>query len=114
MGIYTVRVPGTFDDEQEEKVTYDGLRRVSDPDAPGWTGSPSYTPDGGKLVFLQMRLAKYDFDQTQVMIKDLDTQKLVCSSWNVDVSFGDFCGSQRTHSSQRHNTEGVTGYCVLR
>ena len=89
VGIYTVRVPGTFADEEEEKAAPKGLQRASDPQAPGWSGSPSYSPDGTKLAYLRMQRAKYESDQTQVMVKNLSTQLLACVSSQVDLSFGD-------------------------
>ena len=89
VGIYTVRVPGTFADEEEEKAASKGLQRTSDPLAPGWSGSPSYSPDGTKLAYLRMRRAKYESDQTQVMVKDLNTHILACVSSRIDLSFGD-------------------------
>ena len=41
-------------------------------------------------LIYSMRRAKYESDQTQVMIKDLNTQKIVCASSDIDLSFGDF------------------------
>jgi dipeptidyl aminopeptidase/acylaminoacyl peptidase len=79
--VYTVEVPGASKDGDKT------LKLRSDPAARGWHGSPSYSPDGSKLAYLRMKRARYESDQTQIVLCNLASGERSDASAALDLSF---------------------------